>query len=177
MDWIAEFFGTLPELFSSLWEFADGTRGLLVTFGSAGAVVLLCVLAAVFRDRQGWQSAVFGAMAALVGAFWLFGVIPSAWTNFANDYEALLSGLYIPGELVTPQVTILGLVTIPELEVATDLYLVIRDSVAMVITFIGVGVLVFVALWVQKRYPRTLAPDERPRPETGGRTDVGAARP
>lgn len=176
MDWIREFFQALTELPAALWAFGDGMRGLLVTAASFGAIILFTVLAAKLRDRQGWQSAVFGAMAALVAAWWVFGVIPNAWVSFVNQYDGILADRIIPAELVTPAVS-LGPLRIPELEVATDLYNVIRDAVAMGLTIIGVAVLAFVAVWVQKRYPRTLAPDEQPRPTTGGRTDVDAARP
>ena len=176
MDWIREFFRALAELPEALWAFGDGLRGLLVTAGSFALIILFSVLAAQLRTRQGWQSAVFGAMAALIGAWWLFAVVPNAWVSFVNQYDALLADRIIPAELVTPAVS-LGPIHIPELEVATDLYNVIRDAVAMGLTIIGIAVLAFVALWVQKRYPRTLAPDEHPRPETGGRTDVDAVRP
>ena len=176
MDWIREFFQALAELPAALWEFGDGMRGLLVTAGSVVLIALFSALAAYFRERQGWQSAVFGAMAALIGAWWLFGAIPAAWVGFVNEYDALLADRIIPAEIVTPALSI-GPIHIPELEVATDFYNVVRDAVAAGLTLIGVAVLAFVALWVQKRYPRTLAPDEQPRPETGGRTDVDAARP
>jgi hypothetical protein len=157
LDWIGEFFRTIPLVFSALWDFGDGWRSVGVTVGSVVLLALFGFLALRTRDSMGWVSATFGTMAAFVGAFWLFGIIPSAWIFFADSYRPLLEDTIIPGAIV-----------IGDLEVATDFYNVFRDTVVVIETGVAMGAMAFLALWIQKRWPRGLAEGEEKAPATGG---------
>lgn len=152
MDWVGEFFAALPEVFRALWEFGAGWQGLAVSIGSVVLVAVLTAGALRLRDELGWVAAFLGAFAAFIAGFWLFAILPSAWVFFADGERLLLEGTVIPSELV-----------VGDLDVATNLYEVIRDSVVMAETFLAIAFLAFLTVWIQKRFPRALAPGEAPR--------------
>ena len=152
MDAITTFFTSLDDLVVAIWDFAEGWRGVLVTLGSIALVVVFCFAALKLRDSSGWLSAIFGMMAATIGLYWIFGVLPSAWVYFVDSEQAVLAGRIIPESL-----PLMG-----------NFYQVFRDSVVMIETGIGLAGLVVAALWIQKRYPRGLAEGEEARPQAGG---------
>lgn len=157
MSWIGEFFRTLPEAIVALWEFGDGFIGLLLMGASIALTALFCLLAYRLRETQGWLAALFGAMAALLSAWWLLGIVPSAWVYFADSQSELLADQIIPTQII-----------IGPLQVATNFYNVFRDSVVLVqgaIVVVGYFVL---ALVLQKRFPGGLAEGEERGPTTGG---------
>jgi len=155
VDWVGEFFRTLPEVGSQLWKFSNdgGVNPVGVTIGTAVFLALLLGGAKRLRDEHGWLSAIFGAMAATIGMFWVFGVIPSAWVYFIDGSRDVLQDKVIP--------TTAG----PQLQ---NLYQVIRDSVVMGMTGVGIVGLAAVTARIQKQYPRTLAEGEESRPQSGG---------
>jgi hypothetical protein len=159
---VGEFFSTIPEVFSGLWEFLGESRGspwqgVAVIIGS-GILLAVCLGAAMkLRDSFGWTSAIFGMMGATIAAWWLFGVIPSAWIYFADGQRDLMEGTIIPGEV--------GFGT---RVIASNFYQVFRDLVATVIYGIALGVFVIAAIWIQKHFPKALAEGEEPRPQSGG---------
>ncbi len=155
MGVVRDFFAALPEVFQALWEFGDAWQGVAV---SVGSIVLIAVFAAGayrLRGELGWVAAFLGAFAAFVGGFWLFGILPSAWVFFADGERLLLEGTVIPGEIVVG-----GNV------VVEDFYNVFRDSVVMGLTFVTIAAMAFLAVWIQKRFPRELAPGEPERAST-----------
>lgn len=157
MSWIGEFFRTLPEAIVALWEFGDGFIGLMLMAASIALTALFCLLAYRLRETQGWLAALFGAMAALLSAWWLLGIVPSAWVYFADSQSELLADQIIPTQII-----------IGPLQVATNFYNVFRDSVVLVqgaIVVVGYFVL---ALVLQKRFPGGLAEGEERGPTTGG---------
>lgn len=154
---IGEFFRTLPEAIAVLWEFGDGFIGLVLMGGSLVLTAVFCLLAYRLRGTQGWLSALFGAMAALLSAWWLLGIVPSAWVYFADSQSEMLADTIIPSQII-----------IGPLQVATNFYNVFRDSVVLVqgaIVVVGYFVL---ALVLQKRFPGGLAEGEERGPTTGG---------
>ena len=155
MGVVRDFFAALPEVFQALWEFGDAWQGVAV---SVGSVVLIAVFAAGayrLRGEVGWVAAFLGAFAAFVGGFWLFGILPSAWVFFVDGERLLLEGTVIPGEIVVG-----GNV------VVEDFYNVFRDSVVMGLTFVTIAAMAFLAVWIQKRFPRQLVPGEPARAST-----------
>jgi hypothetical protein len=152
VNWLGDFFGTLPAVFRAAWEFADGFYGVAITIGSAALAAVFLFLASILRATHGWTAAVMGAMAATIGMFWVFGVIPSAWVYFADGQRDLLEGTIIPSALPG----------------ADNFYLVFRDLVVLAETGVAIVGIAALALWVQKRYPRSLAEGEERGPTSGG---------
>ena len=157
MDWLGEFFGAIPDVIVALWEFGDGLLGLGVMVGSIALIAATLFLAKILRDDHGWLSAIFGTMAATVGAFWIFGILPSAWVYFLDGSRELLRDTMIPSQIVIGETVVMG-----------NFYQVVRDSVVMLETMVAMGAMVVVALWIQKRYPRGLAEGEEKGPSSGG---------
>lgn len=157
MDWLGEFFAAIPEVIVALWEFGDGLLGVGVTLGSIALIAVTLFLAKTLRDEHGWLSAIFGTMAATIGAFWIFGILPSAWVYFLDGSRELLRDTMIPSAIVIGDTVVMG-----------NFYQVVRDSVVMLETMVAMGAMVVVALWIQKRYPRGLAEGEEKGPSSGG---------
>lgn len=157
MEWIGEFFRAIPEVISQLWSFGDGWRGVAIMGGSILLLGIFAGGALRLRDSLGWVSAVFGAMAAFIGAFWLFGILPSAWIYLADGERPLLENTVIPGQII-----------IGDLEVADNFYEVFRDTIVVVETGVAMAAMTFLAIWVQKHWPRGLVEGEEKSPSTGG---------
>ena len=157
MDWVGEFFRTLPMVARALWEFMRGWAGVGIIIGSGAMMIGFSLVALKLRDSYGWLSSIFGMMAATVAAWWAFGIIPSAWIYFADGQRDLLENAIIPGTL-----------GIGRFQVASNFYQVFRDSVVMGETTIAMAVFAVLALQIQKRYPRALAEGEEARPQSGG---------
>lgn len=157
VDWIGEFFSTLPDIARALWTTNRGWAGLWVSLGSIGIFAGFALAARQLRDTQGWLSALFGMMSATVAVFWLLAILPSAWVYFADGQKDLMENTVIPGSLA-----------IGDAVIATNFYQVVRDTVVVIETGIAVGLLTVAALYVQKKYPRSLAEGEEARPQSGG---------
>ena len=163
MEWLTEFFATIPEALSALWSFGRGWVGLAITIGSA-VLTGLCLLGAQrTRETAGWVSATLGGVAATIAGFWAFGILPSAWVYFADQARDTLLDQIIPSQIAVPW---------PGRDepfvVVGNFYQVFRDSIVMVETFVAMAAFTVAALMIQKRYPRTLAEGEEARPQSGG---------
>jgi len=157
MNVIGDFFATLPTALKALWDFGDGFVGVILMVVSIGMLVVFAGLAYQLRERQGWLSGLFGAMAVLLGLWWTLGIIPSAWVYFADSQRDQLSDSIIPSAIV-----------IGQLEVATNFYNVFRDSIVMAeatVVLVAGTLLIFA---IQKRFPGGLAEGEQRGPTTGG---------
>ena len=157
VDWVGEFFSTLPEVARAFWEFMRGWAGVGIIVGSGAIMIGGSFAAYKLRDTYGWLAAIFGMMAATVAAWWAFGIIPSAWIYFADGQRDLMENAVIPGTLGTEQYM-----------VATNFYQVFRDLVVVMETQIAMVVFAIAALRIQKRFPRALAEGEEARPQSGG---------
>ncbi|MPZ72430.1 MAG: hypothetical protein GEU74_04250 [Nitriliruptorales bacterium] len=157
MDWVGEFFSTLPQVGSALWTFMRGWVGVAIIIGSGAMMVGFGLLAVVLRGTYGWLAAIFGIMAATVAAWWAFGIIPSAWVYFADGQRDLMENTVVPGTLGVGQ-----------FQVAANFYQVFRDLVVVMETQIAMVVFAIAALQIQKRFPRALAEGEEARPQSGG---------
>jgi hypothetical protein len=157
VDWLGEFFRTLPSVFKALWSFGRGWAGLGVTVGTCVLIALFLAGAHRLREQYGWLSALCGAMAATLAAFWAFGILPSAWIYFADGQKNLMEGRMIPKQI-----------GIGSWVIASNFYQVVRDSVVVVETIVAMTAFAVLALRMQKRYPRSLAEGEEPRPQSGG---------
>lgn len=155
MDWVSEFFRTLPDVGSQLWKFANdgGVNAIAVTVGSVVLTAVLLGAAKQLRDEHGWLSAIFGSMAATIAMFWVFGIIPSAWVYFIDGSRDVLENKVIPTSAGSQ---------------LQNLYQVIRDSVVMGMTGVGLVGLAAVCARIQKEFPRALAEGEEARPQSGG---------
>ncbi|MGH8885426.1 MAG: hypothetical protein ACRDYX_09690 [Egibacteraceae bacterium] len=157
MDWIVEFFRTLPSVVKAAWEFGSGGLGFGVTVGSIVLTALFLHWAHRLRERYGWLSALCGTMAATIAAFWAFGILPSAWVYFADGQKDLMADQVIPTQI-----------SIGSWVIASNFYQVARDSVVVVETIVAMAAFAVLGLRVQKRHPRSLAEGEEPRPQSGG---------
>lgn len=157
MSWLGDFFGAIPDVIVALWEFGDGLLGLGIMVGSIVLVAGTLFLAKVLRDSHGWLSALFGVMAATVVAFWLFGILPSAWVYFLDGSRELLRDTVVPSQIAFGDTVVMS-----------NFYQVFRDSIVMLETVVAMGAMAAVALWIQKRYPRGLAEGEEKGPSSGG---------
>ena len=162
MEWVGEFFTTLPKVGSALWQFLGDNRsspweGVATIVGSGALMVAFALAAMVLRDAYGWLSAIFGMMSATIAAWWAFGIIPSAWIYFADGQRDLMENTVIPEAIV-----------IGDVEVASNFYMVFRDMVVMGETTIAMVAFAVLALQIQKRFPRALAEGEEARPQSGG---------
>jgi len=157
MDWLGEFFRTIPQALGALWEVGGGFFGLVLMGGSFVLVALFCGLAYRLRERQGWLSAVFGVMAVLLSLWWLIGIVPSAWVYFADSQSELLADQVVPSAIA-----------IGPLEVASNFYNVFRDSIVMLEGAIVLGAGVALMKVIQRRFPHGLAEGEERGPTTGG---------
>lgn len=157
MDVISEFFGALPDALSALWTFGDGFQGLAVTVGSMVLVAGFSFAAVRTRDNYGWVAATFGCCAAMIATLWAFGILPSAWIYYIDGAKDILADNIIPTRVVIGEFTVFG-----------NFYQVFRDSIVMVETMIAMGGFGALALYVQKKYPRTLAEGEEAREQSGG---------
>ncbi|MBA2529192.1 MAG: hypothetical protein H0V19_04405 [Euzebyales bacterium] len=150
---MGEFFGTLDDVARALWAFGRGWAGVAISLGSVALIAGFALAAKALRGSQGWLSSIFGIMAATVAAWWVFGILPSAWVYFADGQRDLMEGTVIPGAVG---------------EVSSNFYQVFRDVVVMAETTVAMAAFAAVALAIQKRYPRALAEGEESRPQSGG---------
>lgn len=157
MSWIGEFFTSIPDALAALWSFGRGWAGLGVTIGSMALIALFLFAAQRTREDYGWVSATFGGMAATVAGLWAFGILPSAWVYYVDGSEEILADQIIPARIAIGDFTLFG-----------NFYQVFRDSIVMVETIVAMGAFTALALWVQKRYPKSLAEGEESRPQSGG---------
>ncbi|MEE8600825.1 hypothetical protein [Euzebya tangerina] len=157
MDVISEFFRTIPDVIGALWSFGNGFTGLAITVGSIALVAGFCLAAQRTRETHGWVSAVCGGSAAMVAGLWAFGILPSAWIYFLDGAKDTLTDTVIPSRIAIGEFVVMG-----------NFYTVFRDSIVMVETIVAMGAFGALALWVQKKYPRTLAEGEEPGEKSGG---------
>ncbi len=152
VEFAEQFVGAIPEAASALWELGDGWRTVGVLIGATVLMAVFGFLALRWRDAHGWLSAILGVKAGFI-AFWLvFGMVPSGWMFFADGERDLLEGTLLPGPVGPFE----------------DLYEVVRDLVT--VGLLGVGLLAFgvAAVWIQRRFPRSLTPEEDQGAPTGG---------
>lgn len=152
MEFVSQFFGTLPAAGSALWELIEGLYGIAIMVGSAILFVGFAFAAKALRLTHGWLSATFGVMAGYIAFWWAFGVLPSAFIYFADGSRDLLEGTVFPGPL-------------PMMDNA---YQVFRDLIVTTETALAVIVFSLAAARIQREFPRTLAEGEEKKPSSGG---------
>jgi len=167
-EWFSEFGAALPDALRAAYQFADpydlgrGWVGIAVMVLWVGPLMILPLwLAKITYGKREWVSATMGVMAGSSFLWWLHGVIPHAWIQFTESNENILSGTIIPASAG---------IDISEdyrLDLASNLYGVITESVVGAMMIIGIVLTCWLALRVQKALPKTLAPGET-KPEAGG---------
>jgi hypothetical protein len=167
LEWFREFFLTLPEVFRAAYEFGDpanvgrGYVGVAITLLWIGPLFVLPLwLAKITYGKREWVSATMGVVAGTSLMWWLHGVIPHAWIQFTSSNSNLLEDTIIPASA--------GLEVRGErIDIASDLFDVITESVLAGLMVAGIAVTVWLALRIQRKVPKTLAPGET-KPEAGG---------
>lgn len=178
LSWFGEFFAALPEAAQALYAFGDPNgRGqgwwgivILLIWGVGLVGVPLLIARHTYQERE-WVSATMGVIAGLAVLWWLFGILPSAWIYFLDSSQELLEGTVVPASMgINGPVSLFGTTIVPEgyrLAIADNLYEVIRDLVVVVEHLVALGLVVWAAMRIQDRYPRTLAPGETSRASGG----------
>lgn len=168
LEWFGEFFATLPEVAEALWLFGDpenrgrGWFGIFVLlFWGILLIGAPLFVAKITYGKREWVSAAMGVLGGGALLWWIFGIIPSAWKVFTGNEVDLLEHAIVPSS-ATLEVGD-GYV----IELATDLYNVVADSVVALLMVGGLALGCWAALRVQKQLPKQLAPEES-RPEAGG---------
>ncbi|MEX0592057.1 MAG: hypothetical protein WD152_01160 [Nitriliruptoraceae bacterium] len=168
LEWFGEFFATLPEVLRALYQFGDpanigrGWVGLAIMalwFGPLFALPLW--IAKITYGKREWVSATMGVIAGTSLMWWLHGVIPHGWIQFVQSNANLLEGPVIPASMT------IHLPNGTELDVASNLYGVITESVLMGLMVGAIAASIWLAIKVQQRLPKTLASGED-KPEGGG---------
>lgn len=165
-SWFAEFFGAIPEALRALWLFGDpsgrgdGWWGIVIAMIWGGLIVTALGIAYLAREDHEWVSAAMGSLGGLGVLWWLFGIVPSAFIYYVDSNKEILEHRIIPASFAPD---LFG----RELPIATNLYEVIRDVAVMTWHVIAVGVVIWAAFAIQKRFPKTLASGEESR-ESGG---------
>ena len=175
LSWFGDFFSTLPDALRAFWQFGDpsgigqGWWGIviLLIWGVLLTAVPLYIAKITYGKRE-WVSATMGVVAGLSIFWWVYGILPSAWIYFLDANQEVLSGPIIPDSMVIP----MGWAWwAPDseytLDVATNLYEVIRDIVVVLEHLVAFVLTFWLAMRIQKQYPKTLAPGES-KPEAGG---------
>jgi hypothetical protein len=167
-EWFGEFFSALPDAARALYQFGDpqalgrgwvGFAIMALWFGPLFALPLW--IAKVTYGKREWVSATMGIMAASSLLWWLHGVLPHAWIQFTESNENILMGTIIPATA--------GIDVSEDyrLDIASNLYSVITEGVVGGLMVVGIVVMIWMFLRVQRNLPKTLAPGET-KPEAGG---------
>ena len=168
LEWFGEFFAALPEVGQALYRFGDPQNlgrgwigGAIMLLWGGPLLALPLYIAKRTYGTHEWVSATMGVMAGSTFLWWVHGVIPHGWIQFVESNENLLSGRVIPASA--------GIQVSEDyrLDLASNLYGVIADSVVGALMIGGIVVSLWAALRVQRSLPKTLAPGET-KPESGG---------
>ena len=167
-EWFSDFAAAAPEALRALYQFGDpaaagrgwvGAAIMLLWLGPLMALPLY--IAKITYGKREWVSATMGVMGASTFIWWVHGVLPHAWIQFVEANENVLAGAIIP------ETAGIDISEDYRLEIASNLYGVIADSVVAVLMIAGIVLTILVFLRVQKQYPKSLAPGEV-KPEAGG---------
>jgi hypothetical protein len=171
LSWFGDFFSTIPDALEALYLFGDPqARGagwwgfvILAIWGVFLIGIPLLIAKRTYGEHE-WVSATMGVLAALSIAWWVYGILPSAWIYYLDGSKEILEGNIIPASV--------GL-TFGEgegayrLAIADDFYLVVRDLVVVIEHLVAFVITFWAALKIQERYPKTLVTGEI-KPEAGG---------
>lgn len=167
-SWFGEFFSTIPDALYALWQFGDpsgigqGWWGLviLVIWGVFLTAIPLLIAKRTYGEHE-WVSATMGVVAGLSIFWWVYGILPSAWIYYLDSNSEILQGTIIPASVG---------ITFPSgyrLDIASNFYQVVRDLVVVIQHGVAFVLTFWLALRLQKRYPKTLVPGEV-KPDAGG---------
>ncbi len=175
LEWFREFFLTMPEVFRALYEFGDpanigrGYVGAAITLLWIGPLFALPLwLAKLTYGKREWVSATMGVVAATSFLWWLHGVIPHTWIQFTDSNANLLEDTIIPGSAgITIPASSPFVAEETRIDIATDLFYVITESVLAGLMVGAIALTIWLALRIQRRLPKTLGTGET-KPEAGG---------
>lgn len=167
-NWFGEFFSTLDDALYALWQFGDpsgigqGWWGIviLLIWGVLLTAIPLLIAKRTYGKRE-WVSATMGVVAGLSIFWWVYGILPSAWIYYLDSNQEILEGTIIPA---TAGITFANGY---RLDIASNLYQVIRDLVVVIQHLVAFVLTFWLALRLQKKYPKTLVPGEV-KPDAGG---------
>lgn len=170
LSWFGEFFDALPDAFQTWWEFGDpqgrgdGWWGIVILLiWGIGFVAVPLAIARRTHGTHEWVSASMGVMAGLAVFWWVYGILPSAWIYWVDSSKEILQGPIIPESMR---------ITIPftdyTIDLATNLYDVIRDSVVVIEHLIAFIITFWAALKIQQKLPDKQLATGEVKPEAGG---------
>lgn len=171
LSWFGEFFDAVPPALQELYRFGDPSglgRGwwgllILIIWGVLLTALPLIVAKKTYGTHE-WVSATMGVIAGLSIFWWVYGILPSAWIYYLDSSKEILAGNIIPA---SAGLTFGSGENAYRLDIASNLYDVIRDTVVVVQHLVAFVLTFWAALKIQEKYPRTLATGEV-KPESGG---------
>jgi hypothetical protein len=177
-SWFGDFFATIPDALRALWEFGDpsgvgqGWWGLVILLiWGVGLTAVPLYVAKITYGKREWVSATMGVIAGLSIFWWVYGILPSAWIYYLDSAQETLSGTIFPASAgITGPISIFGWTIVPadyRIDIASNLYQVIRDLVVVIEHLVAFALTFWLALRIQKRLPKSLAPGEV-KPDAGG---------
>ena len=171
LDWFGDFFGAIPEALQALYdqgdpsEVGDGWWGFLIlAIWGVFFVAIPLVIAKRTYGTHEWVSATMGVVAGLAVFWWVYGILPSAWIYYLDGAKDVLSGDIVPA---TAGLTFGSGDDAYRLDLASNLYTVIRDLVVVLEHLVAFILTFWAALRIQKAYPRGLGEGEV-KPDAGG---------
>ncbi len=170
-EWFGAFFRALPDAGQALYRFGDpsglgqGWWGIviLLIWGVLLTALPLIVAKRTYGKHE-WVSATMGVMAGLSVAWWVFGILPSAWIYYLDSSQEVLEGTIIPASigytlqnpfLWFPEGYRFGLNTF-----TNNFYLVVRDTVVVIEHLAGFIFTFWAAKKIQEKYPKGLVEGE-----------------
>jgi hypothetical protein len=168
VEWFGEFFRALPDAGRALYQFGDpgqlgrGYLGVVIMalwFGPLLALPLF--IAKITYGKHEWVSAAMGCLAMGSALWWIHGILPHAWIQFTQNSIGILEGPIIPASAG---------INVSEdyrIDLASNLYNVIAESVVAGLMVGGIAVTLFAFIRIQRMLPKTLAAGEV-KPESGG---------
>lgn len=175
LEWFREFFLTMPDVLRAFYEFGDpanigrGYVGAAITLLWFGPLIALPLwIAKLTYGKREWVSATMGVVAGTSLMWWIHGIAPHVWIQFTSSNANLLEGTIIPASAGIDIPASSPLVTEDtRIDIASDLFDVITESVLAGLMIGGIAVTIWLALRLQRQLPKTLAPGET-KPEAGG---------
>lgn len=169
VDEIQEGWSAIPDAIRTWWEFGDPSgRGqgwwgiVILLIWGVGFIALPLAIAHRTYGKREWVSASMGVIAGLAVFWWIYGILPSAWIYWVDSSSEVLRGTLLPDSFSY---------TAPNgytIDLASNLYVVVRDLVVVVQHLIAFILTFWAALKIQERLPDKQLAQGEVKPDAGG---------